>query len=210
MLNYFRLSFLFLILLGFSIPTFANEIKGVVIDKSGEPLAGANILVIGTQTGGAAGPDGRYVISNLADGIYAIEVSMIGYERKRVEGIVVQGTSSIEVNFELAEEAVPLNEVIVTPGHFSMMAEQPLTFAPGKPSFGQKSSIHKTERHRSPALAKRWIGGLNVKDAAESIAILSWKGTGYQIYAADSLNVDNANHAGKIFQMKGVVEFHTI
>ncbi len=118
MLNYHRLIFLLLILLGFSIPTFANEIKGAVIDKSGEPLAGANILVIGTQTGGAAGPDGRYVISNLADGIYTIEVSMIGYERKRVEGIVVKDTSSIEVNFELAEKAIPLNEVIVTPGHF--------------------------------------------------------------------------------------------
>lgn len=98
MVNYFKLNFLFLIFLGFSIPTFANEIKGVVIDKSGEPLAGANILVIGTQTGGAAGPDGRYIISNLADGIYTIEVSMIGYERKRVERIVVKGTSSIEVN----------------------------------------------------------------------------------------------------------------
>jgi len=127
MVNYFKLNFLFLIFLGFSIPTFANEIKGVVGDKSGEPLAGANILVIGTQTGGAAGPDGRYVISNLADGIYTIEVSMIGYERKRVEVIVVKGTSSIEVNFELAEEAVPLNEIIVTPGHFSMMAKQPTT-----------------------------------------------------------------------------------
>jgi len=97
MLNFFRQSFLVLILLGFSIPTFANEIKGVVIDKLGEPLAGANILVLGTQTGGAAGPDGRYIISNLGDGIYTIEVSMIGYERKRVEGIVVKGASSIEV-----------------------------------------------------------------------------------------------------------------
>ena len=49
---------------------------------------------------------------------------MIGYERKRVESIAVNGTSPIVVNFELAEEAIRLNEVIVTPGHFSMMAKQ--------------------------------------------------------------------------------------
>ena len=63
-----------------------GNIKGVVIDKkSREPLVGANIMIIETQMGAANGKDGRFNISHLPTGIYTLEASMIGYERKRVE-----------------------------------------------------------------------------------------------------------------------------
>jgi len=99
-----------------------GEIKGVVSDKkSGELLPGTNIIVIGTRAGAAAGPDGKFTISGLPDGIYTLEASILGYERKRIEGVAINGDTSTEINFELSIEAIPLSEVVVTPGHFSMM-----------------------------------------------------------------------------------------
>ena len=119
----FRTNLLLIFLLGFSnVALAAGEIKGVVSDKkSGAPLPGTNIIVVGTKTGAAAGPNGRFIISRLPDGVYILEASILGYERKRIEGVAVNGDAGVEVNFELAIEAIPLSEVIVTPGHFSMM-----------------------------------------------------------------------------------------
>ncbi|NIR48113.1 TonB-dependent receptor [candidate division KSB1 bacterium] len=118
---------LLLILFSATITFAAAEITGRVFDQeSGEPLVGANVIVVGTQMGAASDSEGRFIISRLASGVYALEASMIGYEKKRLENIRInQNSSTIQVNFSLREEAIALSEVIVTPGHFSMMRKEP-------------------------------------------------------------------------------------
>ena len=103
-----------------------GEIKGKVIDKeSRESLAGVNVIIPGTQLGAASRKDGRFQIRQIPAGIYTIEASMIGYERKRIENIIITENDTVEVTIELAEEALSLGEVIVTPGHFSLMESEP-------------------------------------------------------------------------------------
>ena len=103
-----------------------GEIEGKVTDgESGEPLGGVNIIIPGTQLGAASGRDGRFQIRQIPAGMYTLEVSMIGYERKSIENIVITENAAIEINFEMEEEALSLGEVIVTPGHFSLMEKEP-------------------------------------------------------------------------------------
>lgn len=105
-----------------------GEIRGIVIEQgSKEPLVGANVIVLGTQRGAATGIDGRFLISQLTEGVYSLEASYIGYGKKRIENITVENGATIEVRFELEESAISLGEIIVTPGHYSLMEKENVT-----------------------------------------------------------------------------------
>ena len=56
-------------------------ITGTVNDlKSGEPLAGVNVMVKGTYYGDATDTNGNYIIESVNKGTYNIEASIIGYK----------------------------------------------------------------------------------------------------------------------------------
>lgn len=103
-----------------------GDISGVVLEQqTGLPLAGASVVVVGTRLGAASGPAGRFTISNVPAGTYAVEASMVGYETQRVEAVTIGSSASAALRFALAEAPVTLREVVVMPGHFSLMHRQP-------------------------------------------------------------------------------------
>jgi iron complex outermembrane receptor protein len=64
-------------------PTFAQQpatLTGSVEDTNGAPLPGANIVLLGSDYGTAAGADGSYSITGIEPGTYSVRVTFIGYE----------------------------------------------------------------------------------------------------------------------------------
>ncbi len=55
-----------------------GSIKGIVKEKSGEPLVGATVLIKGTKVGCATDMQGRYAIPKLKPGSYTLDVSFVG------------------------------------------------------------------------------------------------------------------------------------
>ena len=56
------------------------NIRGTVKDAAnGSPLAGANVIVVGTSIGTATNADGKYEIPNLNPGDYIVKAAYIGY-----------------------------------------------------------------------------------------------------------------------------------
>ena len=103
-----------------------GNIIGAVIDKeSREPLEGANIIVVDTQFGASADKNGNFEITGLLEGTYSIEASYIGYEKMRFKNILVMPGDSKNLNFELEVSYTSLSEIIITPGHFSLMEKKP-------------------------------------------------------------------------------------
>ncbi|MFC1555666.1 TonB-dependent receptor domain-containing protein [candidate division KSB1 bacterium] len=103
-----------------------GDVKGVVVDnETGEPLVGVNVLVKGTMIGASTDESGRFSIPQLSPGIYTFEASMIGYEKEIKENMTIAENESIELRFELTERILSLGEIVVTPGHFSLMDEVP-------------------------------------------------------------------------------------
>lgn len=88
-------------------PAFAQTItvKGTVIDKEGEPLIGASVVVQGETLGTATDIDGQFTISAPTNG--TLVVSYVGYETQEV---AVNGRTEIEI--VLAENTVMLGEVV--------------------------------------------------------------------------------------------------
>ncbi len=105
--------------------TTAHITGHVTAQKTGEPLPGVNIIVQDTNYGAATDREGRYTITNLPPGTYTIVASMIGYERQIREGITAVPGQPTQLNFELEEKILLLKEVIITPGHFTLMESEP-------------------------------------------------------------------------------------
>lgn len=92
-----------------------GKIAGKVVDKnSGEPLFGANIMIVGTNYGAAADYNGEYFIINIPPGTYELKASMVGFTPVVVQNVKVSVDQTTRINFELAEESVQISDVVVT------------------------------------------------------------------------------------------------
>lgn len=89
-----------------------GKIQGKVTDaNTGSPLPGANITVIGTQTGAAATASGEYTLS-LKPGKYTVQASFVSYKPVKVEIVVVGGKTVVQ-NFKLQSDLIGTGEVVV-------------------------------------------------------------------------------------------------
>jgi len=77
------------------------------------PLAGANVVIEGTNLGAAADQDGYYAILNVPPGTYTLNVTMIGYENVRVENVVVKMDLTADVDVQMVPEALDMQGVTV-------------------------------------------------------------------------------------------------
>ena len=103
-----------------------GKITGKVIDaKTGRPLAGANILVVGTHFGATTDASGHYVIRNLPPGKYVISVHFIGYRTEKK--IVRVGSRPVTLNFHLPRQAIRAQEVVITANR-AVIRETPVAF----------------------------------------------------------------------------------
>ena len=91
-----------------------NTIVGVVIDKDGEPLTGANVVVKETGKAAATDRDGRFAIpaSKLSEA--TLVVSFVGMEKKEVKISKIDKLAATNVgNIELVDDN-EIGEVVVT------------------------------------------------------------------------------------------------
>ncbi len=106
--------FFLLILPSFIFAGTVGKIQGKVTDlQSGEPLIGANILVVGTSFGAATNVDGEFTIQNLDPGVYQVKSSFIGYQTITVSNVRVNADLTTELNFQLPAEGVTIDQVDV-------------------------------------------------------------------------------------------------
>ncbi len=92
----------------------SGKIAGRVTDEAGESLPGANVLIIGTTQGTITDADGYYAILNVAPGFHAVQASFVGFAPHTTSGARVNINLTTTINFSLVEEAIGLQEVVVT------------------------------------------------------------------------------------------------
>ncbi len=78
-----------------------------------ETLPGANVILVGTDYGAAADPNGRYEIRDVPAGTYTVRASFIGYETAEVEITIASG-ETVTQDFMLQAGARELREVVVS------------------------------------------------------------------------------------------------
>ena len=91
-----------------------GKIAGKVVDESGEPLAGVQVFIDGTQKGTTTDVDGNYSLVNLEPGEYTVVFRYIGFATTKVEKVKVIVDKTTEVNATLQEEVIAGQEIVVT------------------------------------------------------------------------------------------------
>ncbi len=92
-----------------------GKLTGKITDaQTGDPLPGANILIVGTGLGGAADENGNYIILNIPPDNYTVKVSYLGYETVLVEGVKVIVDQTTILPVQLKPKTIEVGEVVVT------------------------------------------------------------------------------------------------
>ena len=98
--------------------TTTGEIRGVVTDDEGAPLAGASVTARNAETGfqraASTGADGSYVVRLLPPGTYSVRAAQLGRASGVRNGVGVAVGGAAVVNLSLANEALALEAVTVT------------------------------------------------------------------------------------------------
>ena len=91
-----------------------GTVTGRVLDnQSGQPLPAVQVFISSLDLGGLTQQNGRYLLQNVPAGTHTLSVARIGY-RTQESQISVGGGQTVEQNFNMAEEALALDEIIVT------------------------------------------------------------------------------------------------
>lgn len=99
----------------FSQAADTGKLSGTVIDaETNEPLAGVNIILVGTVLGASTDLDGEFNLTGIQRGVYSIKASMIGYKTQTFEKVTIAPGSPAILNFKLEESFIETSPVIVT------------------------------------------------------------------------------------------------
>ncbi|WP_425421977.1 TonB-dependent receptor [Phaeodactylibacter xiamenensis] len=103
-------------------------IKGQVTDAlNNEPIAFANVLLLGTDIGTTTDIDGNFEITGLEPKLYDVRASYLGYTNKTEYEVQVTNSKPAIVNLALSESAQDLEEVVVKASPFTKTEESPLS-----------------------------------------------------------------------------------
>lgn len=133
-------------------PATTGKIAGFVRDaNTGDPLAGVNIQVRGTELYAVSGLNGEYFILNVPIGVYRVEAQMIGYLPVHTEGVRVNTDLTTRLPFSLEINLLDIN--------------QPITIT------APKSAIRSDLTSSSDVLDARELQPLPVTDLSELILL---------------------------------------
>jgi outer membrane receptor for ferrienterochelin and colicins len=93
--------------------TDANIFGHVICPACEEHISFATVLIEGTTIGTTTDETGHYQLINLKEGTYVLKAQLIGY-KPQIKEVTVNAGQSIEVNFELEQDVLGLEELVVT------------------------------------------------------------------------------------------------
>ena len=86
-----------------------TTVRGNVSDQNGQPLPGANILVVGTSTGTSTDFDGNFTLTVNQNPPFTLRASSVGFE----SGTLEVTSNNQTVNFTL-QEGNELDEIVIS------------------------------------------------------------------------------------------------
>ncbi len=141
------------------------SIKGQVSDsESGEPLIGANVIILSTSSGAATDINGKYEINNLKPGKYKLQISFIGYQTKLIDSITIaDGSIIVNVNLKPGRIFITDCPIVSASKYVQLLSDLPIKaeIIPST-SFSQNDFTNLED-------ALRYVPGINMTDDQISI-----------------------------------------
>lgn len=113
------------VLLGFNSLLWAGTLAGRILDqRSGEPLPGANVQILGTLRGASADAQGLFKIENVPPGTFSVRASMIGYKSFTADNVQIRPNRTKVVSMKLAETTIEFDPIVVLAGKSKQRLDQ--------------------------------------------------------------------------------------
>lgn len=126
-----------------------GKLAGLITDQqTGEPLIGASVMLVGTYKAAVTDFDGKYTISDIKPGDYAVKVQYIGYGTKVFNGITIKENETKKLDVMLSSSREVLQTVTVV---------------------GKKSTVDLEKAASEVSFGKDEIAKLNVRNVAEVV-----------------------------------------
>ncbi len=143
----FRLILFFLISIAMISGSYAENgnIKGKIIDKTTkQPLIGAIVTVLDQKYGASTDEQGIYIIKDVPENIYKIQIALIGYSNRIETDVrVVRGKTTYVRELELEESPVTTGEMTINVDPLQEWKDMPVS----------SYNYSKEEIRRSPGAA---------------------------------------------------------
>lgn len=101
-------------LIGFQAFAQKGLVTGTIVDATGEPLIGANVLLVEAAQGSPTNKLGKFFLDNIESGKYQLQVSFVGFE-KYTEEILIDDRQKTEIEIALSPINLSLKDIEVRP-----------------------------------------------------------------------------------------------
>lgn len=102
-----------------------GKIAGQITDaETGDPLPGANVVLVDTRMGAAADIEGRYFILNIRPGMYELRVDMIGYAPVIVEDVAISINRTVPIDVKMSPATIEGEVVVIEVERMAMKKDQ--------------------------------------------------------------------------------------
>jgi len=183
-----------LLLLIISVHSFAQTLKGKVIDESTkQAIPNVNIIILNTERHIQTDENGFFKISNIKVGRYSVKVTSIGFDEAIINEVLLSIGKETELTIPLTESFHQLNEVVVkAQKEYGAILNEMATVS------AQSISVEQTKRYAAtwgdPArMALSFAGTSNVNDQTNEIVIRGNSPKG-MLWKIDGIEVPNPSH----------------
>ncbi|MCH2199309.1 MAG: TonB-dependent receptor [Flavobacteriales bacterium] len=191
--NSFRVVGLILWMLCFASTALAQSgvIKGKITNlRNNETIPFATVIVQGSQNGVTTDIDGKYEITGLEPGLYNIDVSFIGFEKKTVFEIEVTNARAALIDVQLEETSVEIEAAEVVTSSFSNREEAPVSV--------RKIGVNEVKRNpggnRDISRAIRALPGVASTPSFRNDIIIRGGAPNENRFYIDGIEIPNINH----------------
>ncbi|MCC7303351.1 MAG: TonB-dependent receptor [Bacteroidia bacterium] len=157
---------------------------------SNEPVPFAVIKVRDSLISASADEEGKYVLKNLAPGVYTIEFSMVGFVPRVLYEVRVNPGSVSVLDVELEESSLELGEVEITTSPFSKTAESPVSLR----NIGQDEIERNPGGNRDISKVIQSLPGVAGTPSFRNDVIIRGGAPNENRFFIDGIEVPNINH----------------
>jgi len=91
-----------------------GKIEGTVRDQSGAPIAGAQVLIVGSAFASTTNEQGYYFLNNVPAGVMTVRAQYIGYAPAETRNVRVFAGQTMTINLNLEQRAIEVGGITVT------------------------------------------------------------------------------------------------
>lgn len=166
-------------------------LKGVVIDaETQSPVAGASVVIVGTERGAATNDAGEFKIAGIPVGTYSVRIGSVGFEPAVRTDVIIRSGRVAVLNAELYMSMTEVEGVTVGGGYFAESPTEPTS----------SSQFSAEEVRRAPGSAgdvSRIMFSLpstaKVNDNVNNLIVRGGNPTENSFYV-DNIEIPNINH----------------